>query len=407
MKKILFMGVILFTSFFLHAQSEAEGVRFMDNEPWENVLQKANEQNRWVFVDCYTSWCGPCKRLASEVFTQKEVGDFLNSRFVCVKYDVEKENGLAFARKYREYITAFPTLLMIRPEDGNLMHRIVGFYPAENILQEVQNGIDGRTWQMMAKEYEAGKRDLPFVKEYLNSLATANEEKRYQEVVMGYIKSFPMDSLMNKEIWELGEVYINDPHSEEFQYILHHLNDFTNRGFNRYSLEWKMAINIYYRVSDIVQTGFKTAQQDTVQALLDEIAQLQKLLKHPVKSFPEYRACLLLMESYLEHNRQALFAHLTEFIACRLLSNLEWTAAWADDLIEHLKSKEQIRQCVELLIRVQKEEEEGNNWVIRNCYGTIAKGYARLGDKKKAQEYYRMEEEVNKRNAEKMKNFGL
>lgn len=407
MKKILFMGVILFTSFLLHAQSAEEGVRFLDNEPWENVLQKANERNCWVFVDCYTSWCGPCKRLAAEVFTQPKVGEFLNSRFVCVKYDVEKENGLAFARKYREHITAFPTLLMIRPEDGRLMHRIVGFYPAEEILQAVQNGIDGRTWQVMAKEYEAGKRDLDFVKAYLNSLVTAGEDKRYESVVVDYMESFPMDSLMNKDIWELVEMYIRDPHSERFQYILHHLNDFAGRGFNRYDLEWKLAINIYYRVSDIISTGFKTADEDTLQILRNEIPLLQRMLEHPVKNFPEYRANLRLAESYLERNPQALFTRLMELNACGLIDNLDWKAAWVDYLVANLKSKVQIRQCVELLCREQQEEEKNNDWVVKNCYGTIAKGYAKLGDRKQAEEYNRKEKETEQRNREKLKNFGL
>ena len=72
LKKILLLGTILFFSFILHAQEK--GVQFMDNTPWENVIQKAKEQNKWIFVDCYTSWCGPCKMLATDVFTRDDVG---------------------------------------------------------------------------------------------------------------------------------------------------------------------------------------------------------------------------------------------------------------------------------------------------------------------------------------------
>ena len=89
LKKILLLGTILFFSFILHAQEK--GVQFMDNTPWENVIQKAKEQNKWIFVDCYTSWCGPCKMLATDVFTRDDVGLFLNDKFVNVKYDVEKD----------------------------------------------------------------------------------------------------------------------------------------------------------------------------------------------------------------------------------------------------------------------------------------------------------------------------
>ena len=44
-----------------------------------------------IFVDCYADWCGPCKQLASQVFTQKEVGDVFNSHFVNVQFNVEKD----------------------------------------------------------------------------------------------------------------------------------------------------------------------------------------------------------------------------------------------------------------------------------------------------------------------------
>ena len=67
-----------------------QGIEFMDNEPWSKVLQRAKEQNRLIFMDCYTVWCGPCKGLAQDVFPQKQVGDFFNAHFVNVKYDMEK-----------------------------------------------------------------------------------------------------------------------------------------------------------------------------------------------------------------------------------------------------------------------------------------------------------------------------
>ena len=102
MKKSLFIGLfitLIFPSVF--AQS---GTRFLENTPWVNVLQQAKQENKLIFVDCYTSWCGPCKQLATEIFPQKIVGDFMNSKFVNVKYDMEKEEGLTFNQKYPDAI---------------------------------------------------------------------------------------------------------------------------------------------------------------------------------------------------------------------------------------------------------------------------------------------------------------
>ena len=58
------------------------------------VFQKAREENKLVFMDCYTSWCGPCKNMLNNVFTLAEAGEFMNEEFVCVKYDMEKGEGI-------------------------------------------------------------------------------------------------------------------------------------------------------------------------------------------------------------------------------------------------------------------------------------------------------------------------
>lgn len=38
------------------------GITF-SQEPLDTLLHKAKEEGKLVFMDCYTSWCGPCKRL--------------------------------------------------------------------------------------------------------------------------------------------------------------------------------------------------------------------------------------------------------------------------------------------------------------------------------------------------------
>lgn len=85
MKKIFVLFLIslgcIYTGF-------TQGIKFEQAE-WSKLLEKAKKENKLIFMDCYTSWCGPCKRLASEVFTQKEVGQFFNGHFINTKYDME------------------------------------------------------------------------------------------------------------------------------------------------------------------------------------------------------------------------------------------------------------------------------------------------------------------------------
>jgi thioredoxin-related protein len=42
-----------------------------------DAINKAKKEQKLIFLDLYTSWCVPCKKLAKEVFTNDTVADFL------------------------------------------------------------------------------------------------------------------------------------------------------------------------------------------------------------------------------------------------------------------------------------------------------------------------------------------
>ncbi|HMP31839.1 MAG TPA: thioredoxin family protein, partial [Saprospiraceae bacterium] len=67
----------------------AQGMIFEKNTTWEQVVAKAKAENKLIFVDCYTTWCGPCKKLDAEVFPNPEVGAFFNKHFVNLKVQMD------------------------------------------------------------------------------------------------------------------------------------------------------------------------------------------------------------------------------------------------------------------------------------------------------------------------------
>ena len=91
MKKILILGTALLCGFLCRVA--AQGVEFRDLT-FGQALEQARTENKLVFMDCYTSWCGPCKNMLKNVFTLPEAGEFMNAHFVCVKYDMEKGEGI-------------------------------------------------------------------------------------------------------------------------------------------------------------------------------------------------------------------------------------------------------------------------------------------------------------------------
>lgn len=72
-----------------------QGINFFRGS-FEEALKKAQQENKQIFVDVYTSWCGPCKMMAKEVFTRSDVGSFFNTHFVSLQLDAEKEKTSGF-----------------------------------------------------------------------------------------------------------------------------------------------------------------------------------------------------------------------------------------------------------------------------------------------------------------------
>ena len=89
-----------------------------------------------VFVDCYTTWCGPCKYMTSNVFPQETVGDYFNPNFICLKIDMEKGEGPELVKRYG--IRAFPTFLILRP-DGSVS--VSYTHLKKSSLREISNDL--------------------------------------------------------------------------------------------------------------------------------------------------------------------------------------------------------------------------------------------------------------------------
>ena len=57
----------------------AQEIKFQE-KGWEKALKKASKQDKLIFVDAYTTWCGPCKWMSANVFTDDAVADFVLSQ---------------------------------------------------------------------------------------------------------------------------------------------------------------------------------------------------------------------------------------------------------------------------------------------------------------------------------------
>lgn len=100
---------------------------------FEEMLGKAQETGKHIFIDAYTDWCGPCKLMDTEVFSTTFVGDYINERFVSYKFEVEKDSlGQQLAMKFG--ISGYPSFIVLHP-NGKLRLVTLGYNDAEGWLK--------------------------------------------------------------------------------------------------------------------------------------------------------------------------------------------------------------------------------------------------------------------------------
>lgn len=182
MKKILVLALICSFSVTVFAQ---EGIEF-NHGTWSEVLATAKKENKIVFVDAFTVWCGPCKWMAKNSFPDKAVGEFFNENFINAKIDMEKGEGIEIAKKFK--IRAYPTLLFVNG-DGELVHRAVGARDAAGLLALGKVAHNPETQIMsMVKRFEKGDRDPAFLKTYA-AAAKESGMANAKEVGNAYLKT--------------------------------------------------------------------------------------------------------------------------------------------------------------------------------------------------------------------------
>ena len=169
MKSIL--HTVLF-SFLLMPAIHAQGIEFFHGS-WAEALEKAKTEEKIIFVDAFASWCGPCKRMASQTFPDPKAGEYYNANFVNLKIDMEKPENSEFAQKYP--VGSYPTLFFI-DATGKIVLKEVGAKNVEQLIQSGQKAL-GKTDKSVdyEKKYNEGNRDPQLMFDYVRALNAAGK----------------------------------------------------------------------------------------------------------------------------------------------------------------------------------------------------------------------------------------
>jgi len=206
--------------------SQEIGIRFEKNLSFSAALEKSAKEGKLIFMDCYTSWCGPCKYLANKVFTQKEVGDFYNEHFINVAFDMEKGEGVEIAKKY--FVNAYPTLLFLNSK-GEIVHKSLGASEADRILTLGKNALDtGSTYLTLSERIKNGDRSVKTITNYLNNDPFASDK---DSILNDYFNYCTQEERFSETGWNLLSLYIEDINHPFFKFFIQNRDVYeTNYG---------------------------------------------------------------------------------------------------------------------------------------------------------------------------------
>jgi len=306
----------LFAISAVGANAQDSGIKFFEGS-FADAKKEAASQHKLLYIDCYTTWCGPCKDLAKNTFPKKEVGDFYNNHFVCYESDMEKGEGRDIAKTYR--VEAYPTNLFL-DATGVKVHMAIGSRTPVGFIELGKEALnDSLNLNGMLRRLQAGEKDTAFLKKFIYTMIDENPEKSAKALDL-YWKEIPETDLYKPSNFQLFRYCEKDINSKAFQFIFAHKDEFLEKFVSQkdYSI-----YGDYARVSMMNDSDFLYLM--AAQAIKEAAG------RHDKDMFIKARE-IAMMSKYDE----------AKYIACvNGIKYYEWTGNWTQffaDADEYLKN---------------------------------------------------------------------
>ncbi len=166
--KTLLTVVLFFTLSMVYAQQLT-----IVEQDFDKALQLAEVENKLLFVDFYTTWCGPCKELDKWIFNSETYSKKLAKDFVLLRYDAEKDKKFHLSKKY--HVSSYPTAIILNKE-GYVVNRKYGFGG------EDAEGLSASVFEFTKASTELHQQHK-FLEGYANTINEASYPKFYSDFV--------------------------------------------------------------------------------------------------------------------------------------------------------------------------------------------------------------------------------
>lgn len=319
----LFISVVSLSTF-----AQNRSIEFIDNS-LSTALEEAKKSNKLIFIDAYTTWCGPCKWMAANKFTNDTIADYFNENFVNLKLNMEKGDGKSFAKDYS--VKVFPTLLFI-DASGNVVHKKVG--ASRNTEDYIKMGQDAKNPKNsltgMTARYTGGEQTPEFLADYLNALRAAGEPS--QEVLTTYYASIDEHDFLNESTFEIVKNHDRSIDSKAIKFVLGNKDKF-------YALYGEDAERLLY------QNHLSWVMEDVTGKQADRKEMEKRMIEVKKRNIPDWQKIILIAdltelkkEKRMDEYCEIAAADVGEYFKedPYMLNNFAWTMFENTDNVEYL-----------------------------------------------------------------------
>lgn len=176
------------------------GIHFEQGLSWEKIKNKALAERKYIFVDCYATWCLPCKAMDKNVYIIDSLGDYMNKKFISVKVQMDTSqqdsaeiiNWYAAAHeisnKYR--VESVPSYIFFSP-DGVPVHKDAGVKKIGQFLAMARDAVDPKKqYYTICRAYLEGQKDYSTLPDLAYMAQRIGETSTAAAMVNDYIKNF-------------------------------------------------------------------------------------------------------------------------------------------------------------------------------------------------------------------------
>ena len=310
----------------------AQGMAF---EPKGTTLEqasvKAKAEKKLIFLDAYTQWCGPCKKMARDVFPLESVGKAMNPRFVNLQIDMESEYGSPLAKKLQ--VTAYPTFIIFNA-DAQEIGRFIGGSDAVEFLKKVDEKSRDNSSAMLQQRWADGDRDPQFLQDYLRTLTAAYKTDEANDVAEAILEGKEATFAADSTLRSIFLRNISNPFAKSFVYTVKHPEALTAQtGEGLVNAKVGSVLANYQRnliIEDGTSASLNQPQFERFVALLGELG---------IKDADHYRLSTLITLADKQKDYATYLGYVKEYLANPGLDAddmqlANWTKPFADPAID-------------------------------------------------------------------------